>query len=368
MIFRMISFLVLFATGCLAAPLQGLVKAADTPATVDATRQTPNLAATAIMPVPIYDFAVHSLAFRPDGQMLLAGTGNGLVHSWKTDGWQYQASLGAHKDWAFALAWFPNGQGFASGGGDNLVHLYRVNELLPHSTLRGHTADVHAVVITSDGKSLLSAGDDRQVQLWDLATKTVRATLGEHTRQVPTAAISPNDQAAATGSRDGTINLWNLSDHTLERTLKGHEKDVLSVKFSGDGRRLASASYDQTVRLWNIKSGELELTLIGHTNRVFGVAFSPNDQLLASAGDSSVRIWQLPEGRELRVIRPGATIATGSAGVIGEYISSVAFHPDGEILAAGSTTGTIYIIQVADGAISSTLYPPRPHLPPTGRH
>lgn len=48
---------------------------------------------------------------------------------------------------------------------------------------------------------------------------------------------------------------------------------------------VASASNDQTVRLWNVQDGTCLATLRDHTNGVRSVAFSPNGRILASGSD-----------------------------------------------------------------------------------
>ena len=110
--------------------------------------------------------------------------------------------------------------------------------------------------------------------------------------------------------RDGVENVSPTASVSIFLTsvsLTGHTDVVRSVAFSPDGRLLASGScgrYESDrgcvqgeIKLWEVASGSLVRTLSGHTSWVNSVAFSPDGRLLASGSDSQIDLISQPRLR-----------------------------------------------------------------------
>ena len=132
---------------------------------------------------------------------------------------------------------------------------------------------------------------------------------------VPNAAFSPNGEILATfGTPDNSIGFWKASDGQFLRKTYSRSTPrskprsyglIKSIAFTPDGQVMASASdgfvsasgkpdYSQTLQLWKVSDGSLIHTLAGHVKTVNCVAFNYDGQILASgSSDGTIRLWKV---------------------------------------------------------------------------
>jgi hypothetical protein len=190
------------------------------------------------------------------------------------------------------------------------------------------------LAFSADGRTLVSEGrEDAMIRTWHVPT-------GRQVREVKKPAavfmgFAPGGKRMVLSERGFAkgLGLYDTATGALVRQLK----DVNYCQrcaFSRDGRVLATHGSSGEIQLWDTKQGVLLRELVGKQPRggnatMTLLTFSPDGVHLATAGHNfgDMHVWEVGSGKQrLHLTSKG-------------FFVSVAFSPDGTLLAHGSTEG-----------------------------
>ena len=286
-----------------------------------------------------------ALAFSPDGRILATGGWTigqeGTVKLWSTATWSEAASFTAFFQGVYSLGFLPDGVRLAGSGFDPAGEGVKLWDAPSARVLWSRDRSrPRSLAVSPDGEWLaVASSDEREIEVLSVRDGSLLRRFTAHEWQLLTLAVSADGRYLVSGAADTRVKIWSLPAFTEQAVLVGHVNPVWAVAASRDGRYVGSATIDNTVRLWRTSDGSA-IASDDQGARVWSVAFSPDGTLLASGGNSGVVVYRVAETMERLASAGGAA-------------SDVQFSPDGQLLAASledsiqGTAGTIRIWRVS---------------------
>jgi WD40 repeat protein len=254
-----------------------------------------------------------------------------------------------------------------------LVAFWPIRRIAPEDS------DVIAVAFSADGKKLLGGTREGEYLVWDVVSGKIQASghtwksstddspapfnslafapngrfvvYAGNTISVSTissdepgpvipvtryamggAAVSPDSLFISAISSDEKLWLWKLSGATGPKEYGKADAGVYgATAFSPDGKRLVSAGH--TLRMIDLENAR-EIWSRSRDNYVLlSLAFRPDGRVLATGSqDTSVRLWSADDGKELSILR-------GHQG----YVDAVSFSPDGKKITSWARDGRLFL-------------------------
>jgi len=333
---------------------------------------------------------VWALSFSPDGRRLLSAGWSSEVSVRQLDGDSAPRMLSGHQLHAWSAAFSEDGTTIATTSSDQTVRLWDAATLQVKSVLHGHSSEAWCAAFSPDGKLLATGGKDRNVMLWAVAAAHPPKELPHDMDFRP--AFSPDGKWLVTVSPgSGSSRLWNADDSTLVARNLAEGRQI--VGFSSDGKYVATFDGESlSLKYWlpqgvvPEKQTALERVAANQTAFVY-LGMSPEQGcFFAIDATGLIEVWKTDTGRLLRAMKgPAPRIRNAVLSWRGkelavcverenvarlyncaggaerrlaghrDFVSGLAFSPDGGMLATGSIDGTIRLWDVATGQSFASL-------------
>jgi len=270
------------------------------------------------------------VSFNPDGNLIASGGTRDTI-IWDTNS-QTEIVRFDHGGFYPALAFSPNGKMLAVCGYLE-VKLWDVGDQTELATLEGYSNDIEGVAFSSNGSLLASAGRAlANIRLWDIDNRIEIAKAETEYGNVHSVEFNAEGTILAT-TGNSNPRFWNVDSLSEITAIWMHPDSPFSGVLNHDFSILASGNWDGAVKLWDVDTQTEMANLGSHPSIVSSLAFSPNGDMLASGShdDTSVKLWDINSQDEIASIEK-------SVGV-----SSLTFSPDNNILASGSQDDTILL-------------------------
>jgi WD40 repeat protein len=288
---------------------------------------------------------IQALAFSPDGTMLAAAGGSpgrfGELQIWDVAKKKLKASQSITFDTIYGLSWSPDGTKIAFGCSDNSVRAVDVVTGKQILYQGAHSEWVLGTVFSKDSKFLASISRDGTVKLTEVATQrfidnvtsiTPGALKGgllavardpvkrEQKVKVDAVGIDKSDkwydELLIAGS-DGEPRLYKM--HRETKRVIGDDANkvreypvmpgrIFALSFNKDGSRFAAgSSLDGTgeVRVFQTADAKQVSKFVGQPGPVYTVAYHPDGKIVAEAGfDGMVRLIDPETGKLVKEFVP----------------------------------------------------------------
>ncbi|MBU6276778.1 MAG: serine/threonine protein kinase [Planctomycetes bacterium] len=318
--------------------------------------------------------AVTDAAFSPDGRWLATVSSDRAVRIYQTDTGLLRATMRGHEASPSHLAWSPDGSRLATTGGSVLRFWEHVGDGGP-TVLRGPGGQARWVAFSADGGTLVVACHG-SVATWDVATATQRGRLAAPSREESFFALSPatsrGPELVAAPDGAGGVGIWPLDGGGRAATLPGTGA-VHAMAFAPRDGRLVIATADGSARLVDPVEGA-SLSIARLVPGLLRAAVSADGTTVVGGGEAGeVAVWHPaadevlhPVGHRGKVrallFRPGHRqfLSIGQEGRVvlrdqatgepireiatfREWVTGVAFSPDGHRLALATISGSLGI-------------------------
>lgn len=308
--------------------------------------------------------SLNTARLSPTGDWLALGsgsTGQLMVWEWASSNYILRQQS-HHLGLMDSLAYSPDGTVIVTGGGDGRLKLWNTATGLATVTFEQHTAEVMALEFAKrGGQVLFSASLDGTVRAWDLIRyRNFRTFVTPDPVQFSCLAVEPSGEVVVAGSQDQfEIYMWSVQTGKMIETFGGHTGPVSGLAFSPDGRgTLVSVSWDRTLRIWEVFRDGKQTETIQLNSEAMAVAFRPDSvECCVATLDGNISLYDTKLSTQTGVIQARRDIARGrrradktaaNSAKGDNCFTSLTYSADGESILASGNSNWICLYDVKE--------------------
>ncbi len=240
---------------------------------------------------------------------------------------------------AYSVAYSPDGKLLAVAG--LIPGFVDIWDVPGHKRILTLQPDEGQLVAFSPRGDLLATGAGQQIRLWRTGTWDLVGQF-DLAGFIQVLTFSPDGTRLAALVRPGQVAVWALDRRTVIYQNDGvrlGDASVGKMQFSPDGRALIIGDWRGRLQVINLASGTTDVGIAdAHPEGITSVAWSPNGSVIASGSGFSggpVRLWEAASGKLLGELKGHSS-----------WICNLVFSADGQRLYSASADQTIRIWDV----------------------
>ncbi|XP_028448639.1 telomerase protein component 1 isoform X2 [Perca flavescens] len=237
-----------------------------------------------------------------DGELMVVGTGQGMLHFINTQTGQEVKSLVSSCDGISSCVFLKDGR-LATTSFDGRIEIWDIGNGCRTTLIQGHTNIITASDITADRKHLATVSLDFMLKVWS-------STKGNEVAALPSSSplncvtFDPEGHLLAAGCWNGNVIVWNWLQNKTLTSLRGHQRSVRSVAFSHSSSMLCSGSVSGEVRVWSVPTSTCVACFQAHCGATEALTFLDEGAMLLSAGsDHTLQLWSGGLGRSVTALK-----------------------------------------------------------------
>ena len=164
-----------------------------------------------------------------------------------------------HNQRLTSLAWSPNGELLAAGSTNGLLFIWRpFQQSTSIITLAHPKSKINQLAWEPNGQYLASGDNEGKIYIWNIYTSHEPILrLHSHTSEIRSLSWASHARILASGSANKTLKLWNIDSASQVpiNILQTHEEAVTNILWSTDGSQLICGN-GKEIFCWNTNNWE----------------------------------------------------------------------------------------------------------------